>query len=82
MNRQALDAAWRVWARSQPGPEPGAEWRVLRVTAEQAIVVQQELHHTAHKLEAQARQASPRGNRQQALRRRAEHLRAVADQLS
>jgi len=55
---------------------------VLHLSYERRLLVRQELYHAVHTLEAQARQASPRGNRQRALCRRAEHLRAVADQLA
>ena len=55
---------------------------VLHLTGERRLLLRQELYHAVHTLEAQARQASPRGNRQRALWQRAGHLRAVADQLA
>jgi hypothetical protein len=55
---------------------------VLHLTGERRLLLRQELYHAVHQLEAQARQASPRGNRQRALWQRAEHLRAIADQLA
>jgi len=60
----------------------GDDTVVLHLTGERRLLLRQELYHAVHQLEAAARQASPRGNRQRALCRRAEHLRAVADQLA
>ncbi len=61
---------------------PGNDAVVLHLTPERRLLVRQELYHAVHTLEAQARTASPRGNRQRALWRRAEHLRAVAEELA
>jgi hypothetical protein len=55
---------------------------VLRLTGDQRLLVRQELIRAAHTLDAQARQASPRGNRQRALTQRAALLRSVAEQLA
>jgi len=59
-----------------------AQTAVLRLTGDQRLLVRQELIRAAHTLDAQARQASPRGNRQRALTQRAALLRSVADQLA
>jgi len=65
------------------GAVPGDdEAVVLHLNPERRLLLRQELYHAVHTLEAQARQASPRGNRQRALWRRAEHLRAVAEDLA
>lgn len=55
---------------------------VLHLSPERRLLLRQELYHRAHTIELQARQASRRGNRQRSLWQRAEHLRAVADQLA
>jgi len=59
-----------------------AETTVLRLADDQRLVVRQELIRAAHTLDAQARAASPRGNRQRALTQRAALLRSVAEQLA
>ena len=55
---------------------------VLRLAGEKRLLVRQELYHAVHTLEAQARQANPRSNRQRTLKQRAALLRSVADQLA
>ena len=60
----------------------GDDTVVLRLSAERRLLARQELYHAVHTLEAQARAAKAGSTRQRALTRRAEHLRAVADQLA
>ena len=64
------------------GAVPGDDTVVLRLPGEQRLLARQELYHAVHTLEAQARVAKAGSTRQRALTRRAEHLRAVADQLA
>ena len=64
------------------GAVPDDSTVVLRLPSENRLMVRQELYHAVHTLEAQARVAKAGGTRQRALTRRAEHLRAVADQLA
>jgi hypothetical protein len=55
---------------------------VLQLSAERRLLLQQELYHAVHTLEAQARVAKAGSTRQRALTRRAADLRSVADQLA
>ena len=55
---------------------------VLNLTAEQRLVLREELYHAVHSLEAQARAPSPRSNRRRALTQRAALMRSVAEQLA
>jgi hypothetical protein len=55
---------------------------VLHLSPERRVLLRQELYHAVHTLEAQARAANPRSTRHRSLCQRAEHLRAVADQLA
>jgi len=61
---------------------PGEDAVVLHLSPERRLLVRQELYHAAHTLEAEARSARAPGTRSRSLRQRAEHLRAVADQLA
>ena len=69
-----------VETRYAAAPEPDAV--VLHLSAERRLLLQQELYHAVHTLEAQARVAKTGSTRQRALTRRAAVLRSVAVQLA